>query len=96
MSGIDLLYIDNEAIVISKQSKTHRKIIHEWYPWSYLNVIFGCLIFGFIAIFFSLRTTMYKEAENLSKARFWSHITLAWNILATMIGLAVTVCALWK
>ncbi len=95
MSGVDLLYAEADIPTISKPLKNNRTI-YEWYPWSYFNVIFGCLIMGFIAIFFSLRTTMYKEADNLVKARLWSHMTLLWNILATSGGVGLTFYAVFK
>ena len=77
------------------ESKTREKI-YEWYPWSYFNVIFGCLIMGFVGIFFSFRTTMYKQIDNPTKARLWSRITLLWNILGTMTGLLLTFYAIFK
>jgi hypothetical protein len=95
MSGVDLLYIDADIPTIARERKTNGTI-YEWYPWSYFNVIFGCLIMGFIAIFFSFRTTMYKEADNNVKARRWSHITLLWNILATSGGIGLTFYAILK
>jgi len=95
MSGIDLLYIDADIPTIAKQPK-NKRTIYEWYPWSYFNIIFGCLIMGFIAIFLSFRTTMYKEADNNVKARLWSHITLLWNILATSAGIGLTFYAILK
>jgi hypothetical protein len=51
---------------------------------------------GFIAIFLSLRTTMYKESDNNVKARLWSYITLLWNILSTSAGIGLTFYALLK
>lgn len=95
MSAVDLLYIDADIPTVSKPPKTHGTI-YEWYPWSYFNVIFGCLIMGFIAIFLSLRTTKYKEAENHIKARLWSYITLLWNIFATSAGLGIMFYAILK
>jgi hypothetical protein len=95
MAGLDLLYIDAHPPTIRKQHKTNGTI-YEWYPWSYFNVIFGCLILGFVAIFFSFRTTMYKEADDSFKARLWSYITLLWNILATCAGLGLTFYAIVK
>ena len=95
MSGIDLLYIDTNTPTIPKPLKSNATI-YEWYPWSYFNVIFGCLILGFIAIFFSFRTTMYKEADSPRRARLWSYMTLLWNILATSTGLGLTFYALMK
>lgn len=95
MSGTDLLYIDANTPPINKPLKSNGTI-YEWYSWSYFNVIFGCLILGFIAIFFSFRTTMYKEADNARRARLWSFITLFWNLFATSAGLALTLYALMK
>ena len=95
MAGSDLLNYDADSPTVGKQHKTNGTI-YEWYPWSYFNVIFGCLIMGFIAIFFSLRTTMYKEADDSLKARLWSYITLLWNILATCTGLGLTFYAIFK
>jgi hypothetical protein len=80
---------------VSESPKAHGTI-YEWYPWSYFNVIFGCLIMGFIAIFLSFRTTMYKEADNYIKARLWSYMTLLWNILATSTGLGLMFYAIFK
>jgi hypothetical protein len=95
MSGIDLLYIDADLPPVRKQHKKN-ETIYEWYPWSYFNVIFGCLIMGFIAIFFSFRTTTHKDAENIAKARIWSRVTLIWNILASSTGISLTCYAIWK
>jgi hypothetical protein len=95
MSAIDLLYMNGDVSTSTKQHKITRTI-YEWYPWSYFNVIFGCLIMGFIAIFLSFRTTMYKEADNHVKARCWSYITLSWNILATCTGIGLTFYAILK
>ena len=95
MSGIELIYVDGTVPANAKEHKTTRTI-YEWYPWSYFNTIFGCLILGFIAIFFSLRTTMHKEADNNVKARIWSYITLLWNILSTSTGVGLTFYAIFK
>jgi hypothetical protein len=95
MSAVDLLYVDIDIPTVSESPKTHGTI-YEWYPWSYFNVIFGCLIMGFIAIFLSFRTTMYKEADNYIKARLWSYMTLLWNILATSTGLGLMFYAIFK
>lgn len=95
MSGVDLLYMNADSPTITTEQKPNGTI-YEWYPWSYFNVIFGCLIMGFIAIFLSLRITMHKEAENNVKARLWSYITLSWNILATSAGIGLTLYALLK
>jgi hypothetical protein len=95
MSAVDLLYVDIDIPTVSEPPKTHGTI-YEWYPWSYFNVIFGCLIMGFIAIFLSFRTTMYKEADNYIKARLWSYMTLLWNILATSTGLGLMFYAIFK
>ncbi|CAF0981488.1 unnamed protein product [Rotaria sordida] len=97
MSGKDLLHMDTSVIPNTiKQHKKSGTTIYEWYAWSYFNIIFGCLIMGFIAMFFSFRTTKYKEADNHSKACLWSRITLLWNILATCIGMGLTFYALFK
>ena len=95
MSAINLFSLDTDVPTTTKEHKTTRTI-YEWYPWSYFNTIFGCLILGFIAIFFSFRTTMHKEADNNFKARLWSYITLFWNILATSTGIGLTLYALLK
>lgn len=95
MSGMDLLCIDADVPVITKEQKNDGTI-YEWYPWSYFNVIFGCLIMGFIAIFLSFRITKYKEIEDKDKARLWSYITLSWNILSTSAGIGLTFYALLK
>jgi hypothetical protein len=95
MSGADLLYTDADIPTITKQPKTNGTI-YKWYPWSYLNVIFGCLIMDFIAIFLSFHTTMYKEADNHVRACLWSLITLFWNILSTSVGLGLTFYAILK
>ncbi len=97
MSAVDLLYVDAELPTIAKPSKTNTHgTIYEWYPWSYFNVIFGCLIMGFIAIFLSFRTTKYKETDNYMKARVWSYITLLWNVFATCTGIGLTFYAILK
>ncbi|CAF2669656.1 unnamed protein product [Rotaria sp. Silwood2] len=96
MSGIDLLYIDTAVVPNTIKQRKKSGTIYEWYAWSYFNIIFGCLIMGFIAMFFSFRTTKYKEADNNDKARLWSRITLLWNILATCAGFGLTFYALFK
>lgn len=95
MSTVDSLYGESSASTVSNQRKK-RETIYEWYAWSYFNIIFGCLIMGFIAMFFSLRTTKYKDADNNDKARLWSRITLLWNILATCTGIGLILFALLK
>ncbi|UJR09915.1 hypothetical protein I4U23_014137 [Adineta vaga] len=89
MSAIDLICIDDELLPIKEEHST-RRTVYEWYLWSYFNVIFGFFIMGFIAIYLSMRITMYKEADDNSKAYFWSNVTLLWNIIATCIGLGLT------
>ena len=95
MPGLDLLYIDAELAADAKQSQP-KEAIYEWYAWSYFNVIFGCLLMGFIGIIFSLRTTMHKQAENRSKARLWSRLTLLWNIFGTTAGITLVLYAALK
>jgi hypothetical protein len=96
MSGMDaLVYINDDLKTSSKRTK-NSATIYEWYPWSYFNVLFGCLIMGFIAIFFSFRTTMFKEEDNQRQARLWSYITLLWNILGTTAGISLALYAVFK
>ncbi|CAF1015696.1 unnamed protein product [Rotaria magnacalcarata] len=93
MSAVGSLYADSSAPTPTKQRKKS-ETIYEWYAWSYFNIIFGCLIMGFIAMFLSLRTTRCKDSDNDSKARIWSRITLLWNILATSTGIGLTLYAI--
>ncbi|CAF3264306.1 unnamed protein product [Rotaria socialis] len=95
MSAVESLYADSSVPTSTNQRKKPERI-YEWYAWSYFNIIFGCLIMGFIAMFLSLRTTRYKDSENDSKARIWSRITLVWNILATSTGIGLTLYAILK
>ncbi|CAF4232608.1 unnamed protein product [Adineta steineri] len=60
--------------------------LREWFLWSYLNVLFGSVILGLIAIGCSFRTHKFKQRKNYSKAYKWSYVTLFVNCTATLSG----------
>ncbi|CAF1403751.1 unnamed protein product [Adineta steineri] len=64
--------------------------VPEWLIWSYLNVFFGVIFIGLIAIGCSIRTHKFKQQQNYLKACKWSYITLFINCIGTLSGLAFT------
>ncbi|CAF4467094.1 unnamed protein product [Rotaria sp. Silwood2] len=75
--------LDNHDIIESSNERNGHKSIEslrEWFIWSYLNIIFGSVILGIIAIGCSLRTDKFKGRQDYAKARKWSYITLIISI----------------
>ncbi|CAF0879459.1 unnamed protein product [Rotaria sordida] len=84
--------LDNHDIIEPLNERNDPKSIEslrEWFIWSYLNVIFGLVILGVIAIGCSLRTNKFKGRQNYEKARKWSYTTLIVNCIATLSGLTI-------
>ncbi|CAF0722136.1 unnamed protein product [Didymodactylos carnosus] len=63
--------------------------IHEWFPWSYMNVLFGGVLLGVISILCSFCVHKYKNKNNYKCAKRWSNITLVWNIIVTLGSLII-------
>ncbi len=64
--------------------------IPDFYYWSIANVCISGVILGLVACFFSQNVCDYKASRNMEKAKKWSRVTLCWNIVATLIGIAAT------
>ncbi|CAF3646240.1 unnamed protein product [Adineta steineri] len=87
----DELLLDDHNVNKSRLENVNQKSIesiHEWFIWSYLNVLCGGIILGFIAIGCSLRTNKFKQQQNYLKARKWSYVTLFVNCIPILSTLA--------
>lgn len=93
MDDDDPLLDDHNVIEFSSSNENidqnSIESIREWLIWSYLNVIFGTVILGIIAIGCSFRTHKFKRRQNYKKAYKWSHVTFAVNFIATLSGLTI-------
>ena len=65
--------------------------IHEYLPWSIINLFCGGLFLGIIAIALSMQTRSRKRANDAESARKWSIATLIWNIFSSLAGIGLII-----
>ncbi|CAF1301120.1 unnamed protein product [Adineta ricciae] len=63
--------------------------IRDWLPWSIINMFIGGILLGLIPLSFSIICRNHKRSNNASSARTMSTLALVFNILITLIGLAL-------
>jgi hypothetical protein len=61
--------------------------IHDWLPWSIINIFIGWIFAGILPLIFSLVCRSYKSSNNASGARTMSILALVFNILVSVGGL---------
>ena len=65
--------------------------IHEYLPWSIINICFGGCVLGIIAIILSLQTRSRKRSGDAASARCWSIATLIYNICVSLVGIGIII-----
>ncbi|UJR34728.1 hypothetical protein I4U23_027505 [Adineta vaga] len=63
--------------------------IRDWLPWSIINMFIGGILLGLLPLSFSIICRNHKRSNNASGARTMSTLALVFNILITLIGLAL-------
>lgn len=61
--------------------------IHEWLPWSIINVFLAWGLGGLLPLIFSIICRLNKRSNDWKGARTMSQLALIFNILATLAGL---------
>ncbi|CAF3311302.1 unnamed protein product [Rotaria socialis] len=62
--------------------------IHDWLPWSIINIFIGFLFAGILPLIFSIVCRNRKRENNVHGARATSTLALVFNILVTLGGIA--------
>ena len=62
--------------------------IHEWLPWSIINIFVGWGVGGICPMVFTLFCRHYKHVNNVDAARVMSFVALIDNIINTLSGIA--------
>ena len=62
--------------------------IRDYMAWSIVNIFFGGILLGVLAVLLSIQTRARKEAGDLLGARLMSKITLIVNVFTTLISFA--------
>jgi hypothetical protein len=77
------------AVHVLYQGQTHPSItqIHDWLPWSIINMFIDWIIDGIFPLIFSIVCISYKNSNNASRARTMSTLALVFNILVTLAGI---------
>lgn len=70
------------------------KKIHDWLPWSIVNIFLGGIIVGLIPLIFSLICRSKKTANDTKTAQLMSTLALVFNILITLFGILSVICIL--
>ena len=65
--------------------------IHEYLPWSLINLCLGGFILGLIPVAFSLQTRSRKQRGDAGSAKCWSRATLICNICVTLISIGLII-----
>lgn len=65
--------------------------IHEYLPWSIINICLGGIILGAIAIVLSLQTRSRKRSNDAQSARRWSRATLIFNLCVTLMSIGIII-----
>lgn len=65
--------------------------IRDWLPWSIINLFVGGLFLGLIPLIFSLICRSNKKKNDLNGARTMSTLALVFNILITVVSIAVLI-----
>ncbi|XP_040183050.1 interferon-induced transmembrane protein 10-like [Rana temporaria] len=63
----------------------------DYLPWSIVNLIFCCLIFGIVALVFSLQTRSAKKYQDWESAQRKSRAALGFNLAAMLLGIALII-----
>jgi hypothetical protein len=71
------------AVEVENQSER----IHSYLAWSIVNLLFGVLILGMIAIGFSVQVRTFLSSNQIVQARRYSQKALTCNVFATLGGL---------
>ena len=74
----------NQNVVMMPQPK-----IRDYLAWSILNVFIGVFVLGLVALIMSIFVRNHRRDGDFAKARTYSGIALACNIVATVLGLIV-------
>jgi hypothetical protein len=62
--------------------------IHDWLPWSIINIFIGWIFVAILPLIFSLLCRSYKRSNNARGAKTMGTFALIFNILVTMSGIA--------
>ena len=81
----------SQAIVYPQPVDPNIQRIHEYFPWSLINLCFGGFVLGAIAIILSLQTRDHKRKGDAASARKWSIATLLFNICVTLMGIGLII-----
>ncbi|XP_077312536.1 uncharacterized protein LOC143933497 [Lithobates pipiens] len=63
----------------------------DYLPWSILNLLCCCLIFGIVALIFSLQTRSAKKYQDWESAKRKSRLALGFNLTAMLLGIAIII-----
>jgi hypothetical protein len=66
-------------------------VIRDYLAWSILNMFLGQILIGLLPLTFSIICRSRKRANNVNSAWTMSTLALVFNILATLIGVAIWV-----
>ena len=86
---------DETPTISNNEYEDRRYGVVNYIVWSQINIFFGVIIFGIIAILMSKYTTKLAKDGKLRKAKILSKITLGFNIFVTILftGLLVFLLA---
>ncbi|UJR20501.1 hypothetical protein I4U23_023629 [Adineta vaga] len=66
--------------------------VRDWLPWSVVNIFVGWGIGGLLPLIFTLLCRNDKQRNDLQGARTMSTLSLVFNIIITLTGIAGWIC----
>lgn len=87
VNTVQPMVVTTQTTVISTQTPPYK----DYLVWSILNLIFCCLIFGIVALIFSLQTQSSKKHQDWESAKKYSCVALGFNVAAMLLGIVVVI-----
>ncbi|PIO32925.1 hypothetical protein AB205_0029780 [Aquarana catesbeiana] len=83
VNNVQPTVVTTQTTVIASQTPHCR----DYLPWSIVNLIFCCFIFGIVALIFSLQTRSAKRYGDWQSAERKSRVALGFNLAALLLGI---------